>query len=142
MKTISFIAVMMAGCALGWSADWLAGGSDPERTHWQKDEKTISPANAKNIKLLWKLQLDSKPRVMSNLFDTLVAGKVITKAGPKQIALESGVSDDLFAIDAEKGTILWTKHYTTDYQGPRARSGPALPRRPDGHPRHCPQRPG
>jgi len=127
MKTISLIAVMTVGCALGWSADWLAGGNDPERTHWQKDEKTISPANAKNIKLLWKLQLDSKARVMSNLFDTLVAGKVTTKAGPKQIVIEAGVSDDLFAIDAEKGTILWSKHYTTDYQGPAPGQDPLCP---------------
>ena len=127
MKTIAFIALMMAGCALGWSADWLAGGNDPERTHWQKDEKTISPANAKNMKLLWKLQLDSKPRVMSNLFDTLVAGKVTTKAGPKQIALEAGVSDDLFAIDADKGTILWSKHYTSDYDGPAPGQDPLCP---------------
>ena len=68
MKTISLIAVMTAGCALAWSADWLAGGNDSERTHWQKDEKTDQPRQAKNIKLLWKMKLDSQPRVMSNLF--------------------------------------------------------------------------
>ena len=127
MKTISFIAVMTAGCVLGWSADWLAGGNDPQRTHWQKDEKLLSPATAKNMKLLWKIKLPSEPRTMSNLFDTLIAGKVTTKAGTKEIALESAVSDDLFAIDAATGTQLWTKHFKSDYVVPRAGTDPLCP---------------
>jgi outer membrane protein assembly factor BamB len=127
MKIISLIAVMTVGCVLGWSADWLAGGNDPERTHWQKDEKILSPATAKNMKLLWKIKLDTKPRVMSTLFGTLVAGKVTTKTGTKEIAIESGVSDDLFAIDAQKGTILWSKHYKSDYVGPAPSQDPLCP---------------
>jgi len=127
MKTISLIAVMTAGCVLGWSADWLAGGNDFERTHWQKDEKLLSPATAKNMKLLWKLKLDTKPRVMSTLFTTLVAGKVTTKTGPTQIAIVAGVSDDLFAIDADKGTLLWNKHYTSDYVTPEPGQNPLCP---------------
>ena len=139
MKTITSISrnpmaatvALTAACLLGslpvYAADWLAGGSDPERTHWQHDEKAISPATAKNIKLLWKLQLDSQPRVMSNLFTTLVAGKVTTKTGPKQIALVAGVSDDLFALDAEKGTVLWSKHYQSDYVGPAPGQDPLCP---------------
>jgi len=112
MKTVTRIAVTMAvamaGCLAEWSADWLAGGNDFERTHWQKDEKLLSPTTAKNMKLLWKIQLDSKPRVMSNLFTTLVAGSVTTKSVPKEVAIVAGVSDDLFALDAITGTILWS----------------------------------
>ena len=131
MKTISRFAAMTAvitvAGALAWSADWLAGGSDFERTHWQKDEKILSPTTAKDIKLLWKRQLDTKPRVMSTLFMTLVAGKVNTKTGPKEIAIESGVSDDLFALDAKTGEIIWSKHYTTDYVGPAPSQDPLCP---------------
>ena len=113
MKTITFIAVMMAGCALGWSADWLTDGGDNQRTHWQKDEKLISPATAKNIKLLWKIQLDSKPRVMTNLYTALITNRVTTKSGPKQVALVAGVTDKLFAIDVDTGTLLWTKQFSS-----------------------------
>jgi outer membrane protein assembly factor BamB len=127
MKMIPIIAVMTAGCILAANADWLAGGYDPERTHWQRTEKLLSPATAKNIKLLWKLQLDSKPRVMSNLFTTLVAGNVATKTGLKEIAVVAGVSDDLFAIDAQKGSLLWSKHYTSDYVGPAPGQDPLCP---------------
>ncbi|MEO8372989.1 MAG: pyrrolo-quinoline quinone [Candidatus Solibacter sp.] len=127
MKTIVRIAAMTAGCALAWGGDWLTGGYDPQRTHWQRDEKILSPSTAKNMKLLWKIKLDTKPRVMSTLFMTLVASKVTTKDGPKQIALESGVSDDLFAIDVEKGTLLWTRHYKTEYVGPAPSQDPLCP---------------
>src|SRR5436190_17417120 len=127
MKTILRIAAITAGCALAWGGDWLTGGYDPQRTHWQRDEKLLSPATAKNMKLLWKIKLDTKPRVMSTLFMTLVASKVTTKDGPKQIALESGVSDDLFAIDVEKGTLLWSKHYKTEYVGPAPSQDPLCP---------------
>ncbi len=126
-RIVMLTAVMTAACLLGWSADWLAGGNDFERTHWQKEEKILSPTTAKNMKLLWKIQLDSKPRVMSNLFTTLVAGKVNTKTGPKEIAIEAGVSDDLFAIDAKDGKILWHKHYATDYVGPNPGTDPLCP---------------
>ena len=51
MKMVSRFAVVTAaitaGCLLGWSADWLSGGSDFERTHWQKQEKLLSPTSAK-----------------------------------------------------------------------------------------------
>ena len=121
MRKLIFVVSALTFCSiLGWSADWLTGGYDSQRTHWQKDEKSSVPSTAKNMKLLWKIQLDTKPRVMSNLFTTLVADRVTTKYGPKQIALVAGVTDDLFAIDAEKGTILWSKHYQTRLR----RSGP------------------
>ncbi len=50
-----------------------------------------------------------------------------TKAGPKQIALESDVADDVFAIDVEKGTILWKKHFTSDYVTPAPSTNPLCP---------------
>jgi hypothetical protein len=42
------------------SADWLTDGNNPQRTNWQRDEKLLSPANVKDIKLLWKIQLDNQ----------------------------------------------------------------------------------
>ncbi len=113
MRKIILISAFALCGVLGWSADWLTDGGDSQRTHWQKDEKLISPATAKNMKLLWKIQLDSKPRVMSNLFTALITNRVTTKAGPKEMALVAGITDNLFAIDVEKGTVLWTKHFSS-----------------------------
>ena len=57
MRKIVIIPALLLCGVLGWSADWLTDGYDSQRTHWQKDEKLISPTTAKNIKLLWKIQL-------------------------------------------------------------------------------------
>src|SRR4051812_38055638 len=113
MRKLIFISALAFCSVIGWSADWLTDGGDNQRTHWQKDEKLISPATAKNIKLLWKLQLDAKPRVMTNLYTALITNRVNTKAGPKQVALVAAVTDKLFAIDVDAGTVLWTKQFTS-----------------------------
>ncbi len=113
MRKIIFISALTLCSVLGWSADWLTDGGDSQRTHWQKDEKLISPATAKNLKLLWKIQLDAKPRVMSNLYTALITNRVTTNSGPKQIALVAAITDKLFAIDVDTGTVIWTKHFTS-----------------------------
>ena len=96
---------------VGWSADWLTDGGDTKRTAWQRDEKILTTANAKDITLLWKTKLDNEPRQMHSLLPPLIAGRVTTAAGPKEIVLIAGVSDNLYALEAEKGTILWKKKF-------------------------------
>src|SRR5580658_2176620 len=113
MRKIVLISSLALMTAIGWSADWLTDGGDSQRTHWQKDEKLLSPTTAKNMKLLWKLQLDAKPRVMSNLYTALITNRVTTKSGPKQVALVAAVTDKLFAIDVDTGTLLWSKQFSS-----------------------------
>lgn len=115
MRTIVLAFVLTFTCVACWSADWLGEGNDPQRSAWQKDEKTISTANAKDIKLIWKLRLDSTPREMHNLFPPLIFGSVNTASGAKQIAVVAGVSDDLFGVDVATGTQLWKTHFDSTY---------------------------
>src|SRR5436305_373864 len=89
-------------------ADWLTDGGNPQRTAWQKDEKILGVSNAKDIKLLWKVHLDNEPKVMHSLFPPLIVGSVNTSSGPKQIAIEAGASDNIYAIDVDKGEVIWT----------------------------------
>ena len=81
-----------------WSADWLTDGGDVKRTNWQKDEKIINTKNAKDIKLLWQIKLDNQPRQMHSLLPPLVIGRLNTSTGPKQVVIQAGVSDNLYAI--------------------------------------------
>src|SRR5215813_570053 len=64
-------------------ANWLTDGGDPQRTSWQQHESLITPATAKNMKLVWKLQLDNEPRQLHNLFPPLIASDVTTPQGPR-----------------------------------------------------------
>ena len=113
-KIVLALAIIFTGVAC-WAANWMAEGNDPERTAWQKDETVINTSNAKDIKLIWKLKLDSTPREMHNLFPPLIFGSVNTDQGPKQIAVVAGVSDDLFGIDIATGTQIWKTHFESTY---------------------------
>ena len=111
------MAITLGG-VLCWGADWLSDGYDTRRTAWQRDEKILSTDSVKNMKLLWKLQLDNQPREMHSLFPPLIVGKVNTPSGPKEIAIEAGVSDNIYAIDVETGKVLWKKHFVSTWTPP------------------------
>jgi outer membrane protein assembly factor BamB len=104
-------AAVVAGCFTLWGADWLTDGGNPQRTGWQKDEKILGKSNVKDMKLRWKLQLDNQPRQLHSLFPPLIVGRINTANGPKQIAIEAGISDNIYAIDVDAGAILWKKHF-------------------------------
>jgi type 1 glutamine amidotransferase len=87
------------------ASDYLTEGNDPGRTGWMKDEKVFTLANVKDLKLLWKVELESQPREMHNLFSPLIAGRVMTARGPREIAIVAGISDDLFGIDVASGEL-------------------------------------
>lgn len=99
-------------------ADWLTDGGDIERTAWQRNETILSTTSAKNMKLLWKTKLDNEPRQMHNLLPVLIAGRVNTEKGPRQIVLVTGVSDNLYGIDADSGEIIWHHKFKTDWVAP------------------------
>jgi len=116
-RTPIWIAIAFGG-VLGWGADWLTDGYDTERTAWQRDERLLTLDSVKGMKLLWKLQLDNEPRQMHSLFPPLIVGRVDTAGGPKQIAIEAGVSDNIYAIDVDKGEVLWKKHFASTWTPP------------------------
>src|SRR5438309_8785277 len=111
-KLYSLMASVLATacvCTPLYSADWLTDGGSPQRTAWQKDEHILSPANVKNMQILWKLQLDNKPNQMHALFPPLIVDGLRTPSGVKQVAIVAGVSDNVYGIDVETGTVLWKR---------------------------------
>jgi outer membrane protein assembly factor BamB len=117
MRIAPILLAATAGCVMAPAADWLTDGYDNKRTAWQRDEKILSVATAKDIKLLWKIKLDNEPRQMHNLFPPLIVEKVNTPRGVKQIAVETGVSDKLYGIDVETGQLLWTRKFQNTWAG-------------------------
>jgi len=129
-RMIACLAISAIGCVMMWGADWPTDGGNPQRTNWQKDETILTKENVGNLKILWKLKLDNAPRQMHSLLPTLVIGQVNTASGVKQIALQTGVSDNIYAIDADKGEILWKKHF--EYPPPARNGGATDPLCPGG----------
>ena len=94
------------------AANWLTFGGDPQRTGWAQDEKDIDRNNVKNLTLLWKASLDNEPRELNSLTAPVAAEWVVTQNGMKEIVVVGGASDNLFALDAENGKVLWKKTFT------------------------------
>ena len=130
MRTSRFMVALALGSALASAGDWPTDGGNPQRTAWQKDEKILNKDNVKNLKIVWKIQLDNKPIEMHSLFPPLIADKVNTPSGPKQIALVAGVSDNIYAIDVATAKIIWQKHF--EYPTPARRGRPTDPLCPAG----------
>jgi len=110
MRPIVAALVLTAGTTLV-ASDVLLEGIDLGRTGWMKDEKIFTPANVGGMKLLWKVKLDSTPRAMHNLFAPLIAERVQTGEGAKEVGVVAGVSDDMFGIDVASGKQLWHRKF-------------------------------
>jgi glucose dehydrogenase len=142
MKKWISLAAMTACCGLAWSTDrlphvatvsaqagaalydWTTDGGDNQRTGWNKQEKALTKDNVKNLKLLWKLETKNQVRALHSLMPVLVVGQLNTPSGVKHVGFVSGISDNLYAFDADTGKIIWQKHWDYEPPGrPRRRGG-------------------
>ena len=126
MKSLTFASALFLAGLASPGADWLTDGGDPQRNNWQKDEKLLSVATAKDIKLLWKIQFDNETRAMHNLLPPLVIGSVNTPSGPKQLVIQGGVSDNVYAIDVATGKLFWHVKFETTFKEPAGGRGPQV----------------
>ncbi len=118
MQISKLIVAAGAACLLAPAADWLTDGGNVRRDAWQRDEKILSPSSVKDMRLLWKIHLDNEPRHMHSLFPPLIIGKLNTSRGEREVAIDAGVSDNLFAIDVASGELLWKKHFQSTWTPP------------------------
>ena len=116
-RIVCLALALFCGVAAAQDAEWLTDGKDTQRSAWQKDEHILTTGNVKNMTLLWKVKTGNEARALHALMPALIASHVITASGPKEIVLVSGISDNLYAMDAADGTILWKKHY--EYAAPK-----------------------
>lgn len=120
MRKLSGLTVIWMSCAFMLYAqragDWTTHSGDPQRTAWQKNETKITKENVKGLQLLWKLKLDNESKALHSLMEPLIIGNLITDRGFKELAIVAGSSDNVFAVDADLGRVLWKKHfsYTSD----------------------------
>jgi outer membrane protein assembly factor BamB len=121
------IAVVILAVAPGAQAppkaSWPSDGFDPQRTSWQRSETLIGPSSVKSMRLMWKLKLDSQPRQLHNLFPPLIVSDVATAQGPRQIGVVAGVSDNLFGIDLDAGTLVWKRRFDSTFVEPAGGRG-------------------
>ncbi|HXE62501.1 MAG TPA: PQQ-binding-like beta-propeller repeat protein [Bryobacteraceae bacterium] len=114
MKKLIYIVI--AGCmisgALGWAAEWTTDGGDAQRTGWQKNEKILNKDNVKNLKLLWKLKTDNVTRALFSFTPALILDNVKSNGTAREMVYFVGASDNLYAVDANTGQMVWHKHFS------------------------------
>src|SRR5213593_4931764 len=92
-------------------AEWVTHSGGNQRDGWQRDETKISRETLQNIRLLWKVKIESKQRSVYSLFGPLIIERAITDRGFKELAFVATTTNDLVAIDADLGTIFWKTHF-------------------------------
>jgi outer membrane protein assembly factor BamB len=96
--------------ALGQSGpEWTTGSGDPARDGWQRGESKISPGTAKDLRLLWKVKVPTKTMGMLSFREPMIVNGVKTAEGLRTLAIVAGAANDVYAVDAEKGTVTWQK---------------------------------
>ncbi len=100
-------------------ADWPTHSGNPQRNGWQRAESTITPESVRNFKLLWSIKLENQQKGLYSLLEPLIAGRVITNRGFKEMAIVAGSDDNIFAVDADLGRLLWQKHFTYSSAAPK-----------------------
>ena len=105
--------------------DWLTFSYDGERTGWQRSETKLNKDNVSSLNLLWRLQTDHKPSTInrySSMTDPLVVHGVQTPQGVKSLVYVASADNDVYAIDADKGVIVWKKSFPYTVPPPQAAS--------------------
>jgi outer membrane protein assembly factor BamB len=125
-RTAFAIPPILLGSLLLAGADWLTDGGDIRRTNWQRDEKILTKANVKGLQLLWKRKLDNEQRQMHSLLEPLVIGQVSTPRGLRELVIQAGVSDNVYALDAKTGELVWKRHFDSSYQDTPGGRGPSV----------------
>ena len=93
------------------ASEWVTHSGDPQRSGWQRDETKISKDTVKNLQLLWTIKLDTRQRSVYALYGPLILERAITDRGFKELAFVAGAGNDLFAVDADLGTLFWKRHF-------------------------------
>jgi outer membrane protein assembly factor BamB len=94
--------------------DWVTFSYDGERTGWARGETKLTKETAPSLTLKWRLQTDTKPdpgNKYSTVTDPLVVNIVPTREGPKRMVYVGSHDNSVYAIDADKGTVVWMRAY-------------------------------
>lgn len=100
-------------------AEWLTSSGDAARDAWQRAESKISPTNVGTLQLLWKVKVPTKPMGMLTFREPLIVTGVKTAEGTRTLAIVAGAINDVYAIDAESGKIVWQSKLKWESEKPQ-----------------------
>ncbi|HUY14978.1 MAG TPA: PQQ-binding-like beta-propeller repeat protein [Terriglobia bacterium] len=108
---VSIAFLFIASYSTAWCGDWPTFGHDAQRSGWAVEEDALNAQNVSGLKLLWKVTVKNQPRSLTALTAPVVADGVTTPAGIRTVVYVAGSSDNISAIDAGTGAIVWTRTF-------------------------------
>ena len=113
-RIVTAIAVSLS-CAAAWmafphaqsqKADWLTDGGDPQRTAWQRNETHPDDSQRQGHEAAVEDQARQPDAADARALSAADRRQREPRsAGPKEIAVVAGVSDNIYGIDVEKGAV-------------------------------------
>ncbi|MCU1226880.1 MAG: Pyrrolo-quinoline quinone repeat-containing protein [Edaphobacter sp.] len=118
-RGIRLFLMVGCGCVFPWlgaaygqtagTPEWTTSSFNPQRDGWQRNETKITPENAKDLQLLWKVKLNIKTMGMQSFREPLIVSGVNTGSGAKTLAILAGSSNEVYGVDADSGALVWQK---------------------------------
>ena len=110
---LAWALVAPAASAQDAPRDWTTWGYDQERSAWNRGETDLSIHNVSKLKILWTSQVGTPPTdiALSTITAPLVAEGVTIAGAQKNLLYVLGADDTIFALDADRGGIVWKKSF-------------------------------
>lgn len=100
---------MLGICATLMAGDWPTFGHDPQRNGWAPNESMLNKKSVEQLGLLWKVKVKNEAKSLAALTAPVVASGVNTPKGARTVVYVAGSSNDVNAVDAATGKVLWTR---------------------------------
>ncbi|HEX4487918.1 MAG TPA: PQQ-binding-like beta-propeller repeat protein [Terriglobales bacterium] len=101
-------SMWLTPAAYGQSAsEWLTSSGDAARDGWQKIDGKITTKNVKKLQMLWKVKVEAKTVGMQSFREPLIVSGVKTAEGARTVAIFAAAANQVFAVDAENGKVIW-----------------------------------
>ncbi|MGH9325255.1 MAG: PQQ-binding-like beta-propeller repeat protein [Terriglobia bacterium] len=107
------LGIFCCGQVLG-AEGWPTFAHDPQRSGWAFEETTLSPQNVSKLELLWKTTVKNEPKSLTALTAPVLADGVSTPSGVRPVVYIAGSSDEVYAIDAINGKLVWARTLKSD----------------------------
>lgn len=110
MKFLNLLLIAAAAHAAA-ASDWTQFGANPERTFVVKNDHRLNRRSVHKLKLHWKVRLDNTAKELNALTVPLVAADLRVNGKRRTYAFVAGSGDNIFALDARSGAVVWKKHF-------------------------------
>jgi hypothetical protein len=106
----AFSLTPATGQGFGSLGNWSTSRNDAGHAGYQKAENLISKDSIEKFKFLWKIKLGSGSSDLQSYSEPLIVLRLINARGFKDLVVWTG-PQDVYAVDSELGSMVWTKHY-------------------------------